>query len=242
VDHRLGEVAESVARLERAIPAARPTPAWRRVTEGEHRWPAALATAAVIALQFKVPARFSPLGRGLLPALEALILVAIVLVNPKRISEFSRVLRRLGLTLIGLASLANGWAAVYLVMGLVRGTEGRDAASLLLVGGNIWLTNILIFSLWYWELDRGGPGARAQAMQPMPDFVFPQMTSQHLADPDWEPTFFDYLYLALTNATAFSPTDTLPFSRWSKLTMAIQSLVSLSVGALIVARAVNILK
>jgi uncharacterized membrane protein len=78
-------------------------------------------------------------------------------------------------------------------------------------------------------------------MKPLPDFVFPQMTSTGLAHPDWEPWFGDYLYLAVTNATAFSPTDTLPFSRWSKLTMGVQSLVSLSVGALIVARAVNIL-
>lgn len=240
MDHRLGEVAESVARLERA--AAPPTPAWRRVTPGEHRWPAAVAIAAMITLQFNVPTRFSLLGWWVLPAMEAVILVAIVIVNPMRISTFSRVVRRLSLTLIALASAANGWAAAYLVTGLVRGTEGRNAESLLVVGGNIWVTNILIFSLWYWELDRGGPGARAQAMQPLPDFVFPQMTSPQLAHPDWEPTFGDYLYLAITNATAFSPTDTLPFSRWSKVTMGIQSLVSLTTGALIIARAVNILQ
>jgi uncharacterized membrane protein len=222
--------------------AAAPIPAWRRVTEGEHRWPAALATSVMIALQLNVPTRFSLLGRWVLPAAEAVILIALVIVNPMRISEFNRVLRRLSLTLIALASFANGWAVIYLVLGLVRGTEGRNAESLLVVGGNIWLTNILIFALWYWELDRGGPGARAQAMQPLPDFVFPQMTSPHLAAHDWEPTFLDFLYLALTNATAFSPTDTLPFSRWSKLTMGIQSLISLSTGALIIARAVNILK
>ncbi len=166
----------------------------------------------------------------------------IVAVNPLRISTFDLRVRRLGLMLIALASFANGWAAAYLVIGLVRGTEGRSAEGLILVGGNIWLTNVLIFALWYWELDRGGPGARARAMQPLPDFVFPQMTTQELAEPEWEPTFGDYLYLAVTNATAFSPTDTLPFSRWSKLTMGVQSLVSLSVGALIIARAVNILQ
>jgi hypothetical protein len=242
MDHRLGEVAETVARLERKAAAAAPTPAWRRVTQGEHRWPAALAIAVMIALQLDVPTRFSLLGRWVLPAAEAVILVAIVIVNPMRISEFSRVLRRLSLTLIALASVANGWAVIYLVVGLIRGTEGRDAEGLLVVGGNIWVTNILIFSLWYWELDRGGPGARAQAMQPLPDFVFPQMTSPQLARPDWEPAFGDYLYLAITNATAFSPTDTLPFSRWSKVTMSVQSLVSLTTGALIIARAVNILK
>jgi hypothetical protein len=240
MDHRLGEVAERLARLERSAPAAT-TPAWRRVTEGEHRWPAALAVTAMIALQLAVPSRFSLLGRGLLPVIEAGILVAILIANPFRISGFSPALRRLGLALIALASFANGWAAGYLVLGLVRGTEGRDAEGLLLVGGNIWLTNILVFALWYWELDRGGPGARAQSMQPLPDFVFPQMTSPDLAHREWEPGFGDYLYLALTNATAFSPTDTMPFSRWSKFAMGIQSLVSLTVGALIVARAINIL-
>jgi hypothetical protein len=195
----------------------------------------------MIALQLNVPARFSPVGRWILPAVEAVLLVVIVLVNPTRISEVSQVLRRLSLTLIALASLANGLAVIQLVLGLVRGTEGRKAEGLLEVGGNIWLTNILIFALWYWELDRGGPGARAQATQPLPDFVFPQMTTPQLAHPEWEPGFGDYLYLAVTNATAFSPTDTLPFSRWSKLTMGIQSLISLSTGALIIARAVNIL-
>jgi uncharacterized membrane protein len=240
MDRRLGEVAERLAHLERAVPAST-IPAWRRATAGEHRWPAALAIAVMIALQFRVPTRFSLLGWWVLPCMEAAILAAIVIVNPMRISRASRALRRLGLTLIALASVANGWAAGYLVFGLVRGTEGRSAEALLVVGGNIWLTNILIFSIWYWELDRGGPGARAQAMQPRPDFVFPQMTSPELTHAEWEPGFGDYLYLALTNATAFSPTDTLPFSRWSKLAMGIQSLVSLSVGALIVARAVNIL-
>jgi hypothetical protein len=240
VDRRLGEMTERLARLEEH--SSTPVPAWRRVTEGEHRWPAALAIAVMIALQFNVPNRFSLLGWWVLPVVEAALLAGIIVVNPTKISRHSVVLRRLSLTLIAVASFANGWAAGYLVVGLVRGTEGQDPPGLLLTGGNVWLTNILIFALWYWELDRGGPGARAQAMKPLPDFVFPQMTSTGLTHPDWEPWFGDYLYLALTNATAFSPTDTLPFSRWSKLTMGVQSLVSLSVGALIVARAVNILQ
>lgn len=237
MDGRVGEV---LGRLEESG-AARRTPAWRRVTQGEHRWPAALAIAVMIGLQLSVPSRFTLLGSWVLPAFEAVLLVVIVAANPTRITTASRGLRRLGLTLIALASFANGWAAAYLVIGLVRGTEGRSAEGLLVVGGSIWLTNVIIFGLWYWELDRGGPGARAQAMQPMPDFVFPQMTSPDLAPPEWEPGFGDYLYLAFTNATAFSPTDTMPFSRWSKLAMSVQAGVSLTVGALIIARAVNIL-
>jgi hypothetical protein len=113
---------------------------------------------------------------------------------------------------------------------------------LLLNGGVIWLTNVLVFALWYWELDRGGPVGRALAVKHHPDFLFPQMATPQMAPPDWEPWFPDYFYLSFTNATAFSPTDTLPLSRWAKMLMALQSAVSLSTVALVIARAVNILK
>jgi uncharacterized membrane protein len=101
---------------------------------------------------------------------------------------------------------------------------------------------VLLFGLWYWELDRGGPGARARGERDFPDFLFPQMTADDMAPPDWEPTFVDYLYLSYTNATAFSPTDTLPLSRWAKLLMLVQSGVALATVALVIARAVNILQ
>jgi hypothetical protein len=242
MDHRLREVAATLERIERAASQARRTPAWRRVTEGEHRLPVTSAIVAMIVLQLRVPTRFSLLGWWVLPLVEAALLVALGVANPWRISTFSRRVRVLTLALIGVATVANGWAAAYLILGLVAGTEGRDAVGLLVVGGNIWLTNVVVFALWYWELDRGGPGARAQAMKPLPDFVFPQMNTPDLASADWEPQFTDYLYLAFTNATAFSPTDTLPFSRWSKLAMGLQSAVSLTTGALVIARAVNILQ
>ena len=116
------------------------------------------------------------------------------------------------------------------------------AGPLLVTGGAIWLTNIIVFGLWYWEFDRGGPVARAHGTRPYPDFQFVQMTSPELAPPDWEPAFADYLYLAFTNASAFSPTDVMPLSRWAKLAMTLQSVISIVTVALIVARAVNILK
>jgi uncharacterized membrane protein len=128
------------------------------------------------------------------------------------------------------------------VLGLVHGTEHATASRLLMSGGAIWLTNVIVFALWYWELDRGGPVARAMAMQPYPDFLFAQMQSPELAPPQWEPAFVDYLYLSFTNATAFSPTDVLPMSRWAKCTMMLQSAVSLATVALVIARAVNILQ
>ncbi|MFN8036370.1 MAG: hypothetical protein U0V73_10585 [Acidimicrobiia bacterium] len=99
-----------------------------------------------------------------------------------------------------------------------------------------------MFALWYWEFDRGGPLDRAAGVQPYPDFLFPQMASPELAPPDWEPGFVDYLYVSFTNATAFSPTDTMPMTQWAKLTMLVQSAISVIAVALVIARAVNILR
>jgi len=128
-----------------------------------------------------------------------------------------------------------------LVIGLVNGTEGKSAGSLLITGGMIWLTNVIVFALWYWEFDRGGPASRANADRTYPDFQFVQMATPQLAPPDWEPAFADYLYLAFTNAAAFSPTDVMPMSRWAKMGMTLQAAISIVTVALVVARAVNIL-
>ena len=218
-------------------------PAWRRRTVGEPRWQVAACTAVAIGLQVAVPGRLAVLRPvWVLPALQGVLLLALVLANPHRINRQSRVLRMLGLALATLISFANAWSVVSLAEGLVRGTEGENAGPLLVTGGAIWLTNVIVFALWYWEFDRGGPVARALGTDPYPDFLFVQMTSPQLAPPDWEPAFADYLYLAFTNAAAFSPTDVMPLSRWAKLAMTVQSAVSILTVALIVARAVNILK
>jgi hypothetical protein len=218
-------------------------PAWRRPTQGETRWPAALAVAAAAALQLPLPGRVVLLHPGwLLPLLEGLLLMALVIANPRRINTESRLLRMLGLTVAALLSLANAWSVVRLVIGLVQGTEGGAPGPLLITGGIIWLTNVIVFGLWYWEFDRGGPAARANADRMYPDFQFAQMTSPQLAPPDWEPAFGDYLYLSFTNASAFSPTDVLPMSRWAKMGMTLQAAISIVTVALVVARAVNILK
>ena len=217
-------------------------PAWRRLTAGEKRAPVALATAAAIALQVALPARLNLNSRFLLPLIEVALLVAVVSLNPGRIDRISRPLRLLGLGLTAVASLANTYSAGVLIVGLVHGTNGDAPGPLLSTGAAIYLTNIIIFALWYFELDRGGPAARACAVKTHPDFLFAQMTAPNVADPQWEPKFADYLYVSFTNATAFSPTDTLPLTRWAKMIMMLQSAVSLVTVALIVARAVNILK
>src|SRR5258708_37760485 len=217
-------------------------PAWRRVTEGEPRWPVSLAVVAAIAMQLALPQRLALLPRWMLPGLALALLVGLITANPRRIDRESPRLRATSMTLVGILTLANIISAGRLIVGLIRGTEGADAGPLLLIGGAIWMTNVIVFALWYWEFDRGGPVARAHAHRHHPDFLFPQMQAPEFATDDWEPGFADYFYLSFTNATAFSPTDVLPMTAWTKMTMLVQSVVSLTTVALVIARPVNILK
>jgi uncharacterized membrane protein len=218
-------------------------PAWRRKTKGETRWTVAAVTAIGITLQIMVPGRLVLVRPvWVLPALQGALLVALVLANPHRIDRESRALRVLSLLLAALISLANGWSVVLLVVDIVHGKLGNTAGPLLVTGGSVWLTNVIAFALWYWEFDRGGPVARALGTKQYPDFQFPQMTAPQMAPPEWEPSFTDYLYLAFTNAAAFSPTDVMPLSRWAKMAMTVQSIISIITVALVVARAVNILQ
>jgi hypothetical protein len=217
-------------------------PAWKRLTEGEPRWPVTIAIAAALTLQGLLPDQVVLGPRWLLPSLGGTFVIALFVSKPgMRIGRTSRVLRSLSLAVVGTISIANGYSAYRLIDELLRGGV-TDATRLLLTGGAIWLTNVIAFALWYWEFDRGGPAARALAMRPYTDFQFPQMENPNLAPKDWEPFFVDYLYLSFTNALAFSPTDVMPLSRWAKLTMLAQSGVSVLLVLLVIARAVNILK
>ncbi len=238
---RLNELERRAAPAGHSVLAL--VPAWKRPTQGEARWQAAVAVAGAVALQYPLPGRLVLLHPvWLLPTLQGLLLIALVMANPRRVNTESRAIRLLGLTLAALLSLANAWSVARLVDGLVHGTAANSAGPLLVTGGTIWLINVIVFALWYWEFDRGGPVARAHAVRMYPDFQFVQMASPELAPPDWEPTFGDYLYLSFTNATAFSPTDTMPLSRWAKMAMTAQATVSIVTVALVVARAVNILR
>jgi uncharacterized membrane protein len=220
---------------------AKRVPAWLRVTRGEQRWAVTAAIALAVALQLVLPDRLAFRPHWLLPALEIVLVAVLIGLNPVRISRDHRWLRPLSTSLIALISLANGWSAVLLVMNLLTARAGEEPGPLLGSGGAIWLTNVLAFSLWYWECDRGGPVARAQARQSRPDFRFPQMEDPD-THPDWEPHFLDYLYLSFTNATAFSPTDVMPMSRWAKMAMLSQSAISLVTLAVVVSRAVSLFK
>jgi uncharacterized membrane protein len=216
--------------------------AWRSVTREEPRVQVTLSVVVAIALMLALPSRVANHPRWVLPGLAVLLLIGVFVAKSARLERRSRALRIVSLSLIGVMSLSNATSAGRLIVDLVRAEGIRDPAHLLLTGGAIWLTNVIVFGLWYWEFDRGGAVERAAGTVQYPDFVFPQMTSPELAPPDWDPGFVDYLYVSFTNAMAFSPTDVMPMTRWAKLTMLIQSVISVITVALVIARAVNILR
>jgi hypothetical protein len=230
-------VSDEIKRIE-----ARLRPAWQRETQAEHRWPATIAWTALIALQWLLPDRLTPGPRWLLPAVEVAIAVVLVAANPVRMRRATPALRMLALSLISVASLGTVWSVGMLIKDIASGYDVGSAAQLLGTGAGIYLMNVLTFAVWFWELDRGGPIERSLGSDPYPDFLFPAMTSPDLVKKDWEPRFADYLYVAFTNATAFSPTDTLPMSRWAKLGMGLESAIALTTAALVIAKAVNTLQ
>jgi uncharacterized membrane protein len=215
--------------------------AWGIASPTEPRWPELLALLTAIGLQLVLPDRVvRGLGnRALIPALEGALIVVLLVANPGRISAEQSRLRIVGITLIALISAANVVSLTELIHALLYGskTTGRP---LVYASVPIWLTNIIVFGLWYWELDRGGPASRQLATHRRPDFLFPQMSTPG-SSPGWAPRFLDYLYTSFTNATAFSPTDTMPLTDWAKLLMMLQSLASLVTVAVVISRAVNIL-
>ena len=211
----------------------------------EPRWPVALAVGAFIALsivlRIAVPNRDSVGPQWAVPAIEIALLVCLILADPAHIAGRRRWLRRIAIALVlalaAAALLATGILIRELIIG---GKVTNEAGSLLASGALIWLGNVLVFSLLYWLLDSGGPLARYLGEHPYPDFAFSQQLSPELAPPGWRAKYVDYLILGLTTSTAFSPTDVMPMVAWAKLTMALQSIVSLTVVGLVIARAVNV--
>jgi hypothetical protein len=225
---------------------------------GESPWLPALAIVGAAALYATLPSRFVAggssglfsLARWAVPALTVLLLVALLASAPH-----GRLVQSLGLrvqrvhlgrriavfVVLGIVSAANAAAIVLLVHLLVNGARAQ-ASQLLRAGVHMWCMNVLVFGLWFWELDHGGPAARRTAGPAGRDFLFPQQTMPELSEPGWRPLFLDYLYVSFTNATAFSPTDAMPLSRWAKMLMLVESAASLVLAVMVAARAVNILK
>jgi hypothetical protein len=211
----------------------------------EPRWPVALATLTFIAisvtLRITVPERESLGPAWLVPGIEIGLLACLVAADPAHLVGRRRWLRpiSIGLVLALMAAALLGTGALVQAL-IVGGKVTNEASSLLASGAVIWLGNVLVFSLLYWLLDGGGPYARYVGERPYPDFAFTQQQAPELAPPGWRPQYHDYLILGLTTSTAFSPTDVLPMTAWAKLTMALQSIVSLLVVGLVIARAVNV--
>jgi len=204
----------------------------------------ALAVLAAAALRAALPPELrNGDARWAFGVVEAGLLVILAVGDPGRIDRDSAWLRVMTGTLIGLVSAVNAAAAVRLVAGIIDGVSFSSNANVLLAsGGAIWLSNVIAFGLWYWDLDRGGAAARARGSGRPPAFVFPEMTNAQYVRPGWYPRFLDYLHLSFTTATAFSPTDVSAIRAWAKLMMMAEEAVSLVVAVLVVSRAVNILR
>jgi uncharacterized membrane protein len=222
---------------QRSAQAGRPYPP---PAAAEPFWPAQLTVLLAIAVQLLLPKRLLVGPPLLVPGFEAALLVGMFIVTPNQIEDEHPRRRRIALSLTAFVSAANiyslGELTHYLLSHNV--SEGR---ALIGAGVLIWLTNFLIFALWYWEIDRGGPGRRSAGNDGPPDFLYPQMADDRIEPLSWRPKFLDYLYVSLTNAMAFSPTDTMPLTPMAKSVMGLQSIVSLITIGLIVSRAINIL-
>ncbi|KOG54638.1 hypothetical protein ADK75_13455 [Streptomyces virginiae] len=201
---------------------------------------AAVVASAVLTLLLPDDLRLGP--RWALPVAEGLLLVALISGDPGRISRRSTVLRSVAIALVVVLVGSAIWSTVQLIDDLIHGgNETNSANALLLAGGSVWASTVLAFSLLYFELDSGGPAARAHHMPPTPALAFPQQLSPELNAPHWRPHYIDYLYLGFTNSTALSPTDVMPLAPWAKSVMTLQSILSLMILGLVVARAVNVL-
>jgi len=218
----------------------------RRVHHGDPLWPAQLAVALAIGLHLTLSDKLVIGPKWLIPSVEGLLLLTLVLVAPRRADRVRwRHQRGLLWAILGVVTLTYlvslGLLVHFLIVG---GKTGGDA----LIGSGVvlWVTNVLLFSVIYWDLDRGGPLNRhTKTHEPWPDFFFPQMDSDTAKytpmHGEWRPTFLDYIYTALTNATAFSPTDTMPITQTAKVLMGLQGTSAIVTLGLVIARAVNIL-
>ena len=208
---------------------------------GEARWPMAGAVLAAMVLTLLLPDDLRAGPRWLLPLIEGALLVALIAADPGKIDNRSRALRMLSIVLVAVLVLGALSETVQLIDDLIHGgPETNSATELLQAGSIVWVSNNIAFALLYWELDGGGAAARAHNVPSHADFAFPQQMNPRIAPPDWRPRFIDYLYLGFTNATAFSPTDTMPLVPWAKIAMTVQAVVSIAILGLVIARAVNV--
>ena len=222
----------------------RPTPRpWllARLDKLSPYWGPQLVVLVAILLDLILPGRLTLGPTWLLPSIEGALLIGLAGVSPHPTVRHHPRRRQVALGLIALVSAVNIFSLVLLCKELVNGSHSTGRI-LIASGAVLWLTNVLLFGLWYWEMDRGGPADREGQVECIPDFLFPQMSEERWAPAGWMPGLVDYLYTSFTNATAFSPTDTMPLTPRAKTLMGAQALTALVTVGLVVARAVNILQ
>jgi hypothetical protein len=213
------------------------------------RWYARIAVVLALILYLFLPERLTLGPTWVAPLVIGCLLIALVAFSPS--PRFRGTTRALSIGMIAALNVLNIISEVLLVYDLLNlhaKNHGLSATELIRYGGQVWATNVIVFALWYWELDSDGPFAREACESSQhfsdPDFLFPQMQidrSRVKIPAHWKPNFVDYIYVSFTNALAVSPTDTMPLSRWAKMLMLVQSLISFTTVALILARSVNIL-
>jgi hypothetical protein len=223
------------------------------VPQHEPRWHASLAVVAAVLLYVTLPPRLTIGPVWAAPVIILVVLIPLSVLVPHRHRETRRT-RFWSILLIAIVNFFNLASVLLLIAGFFRPEKVAEHVPglLLRIGAQIWFTNILVFALWFWELDGDGPDARAHASAATEfrnaDFLFPQMQltiasggNSSCIDPLWKPQFLDYLYLAFTTATAFSPADVMPLSRWAKGLMGAEALISLITVAIVFARAISLI-
>lgn len=210
-------------------------------SRGERRWPMAVAILAAAILHSLLPDELRLQQSPWLPWIACALLVILIIGDPGRINRARTWSRAITDVLIGFITFANAYAAVMLVVGILDNASFETPRELLFAGGAVWVTNVIAFALWYWDLDRGGAAERARGTSRTPAFVFPEMQHTTHVRSDWYPTFIDYLAFSFATATAFSPTDVSAVKPWAKVLVVLESLLSLALATLVIARAINIL-
>ncbi len=210
----------------------------------EPRWPAIVAALAVGLLYFALPASLSIGPRWMVPVITTVLTIPPIITHRQGMHRLNIIL---GIINSSVLTLFMIWSLSLLVVAMQKGEE--HAVTMLRSAAALWFGNILVFALWYWRLDAGGPNGRDIAVGHRKGaFLFPQMTEEGNQSSElksggalWSPQFIDYLFVAFNTSTAFSPTDAPVLSRWAKVLTMIQSCISLAVVVLLAARAVNIL-
>lgn len=207
----------------------------------ERRWPMAVAVLAVAVLHSLLPEALKLQSSPYLPWIAIAFLAVLIALDPGRVDRLTTATRVVTDVLIGLLTLSNAYSATMLVVGIINNDSFAEPDTLLFAGASVWVTNAVLFALWYWDLDQGGAAARANGGNGRPAFVFPEMQHTQHVPPGWRPMFVDYLAYSFATAMAFSPTDVSAIRPWAKLLVVCESVISLGLAALVIARAVNVI-